>query len=112
MRYDSGMSRIALAIVFMTSVTCANLETVSATQQFSALLFAADAASDASDAASDASNAAREAASQTGGRVLNVKKYLRGDTPVYDVKVLLDDGRVKIIQLEGKGAPEQGPNGE
>lgn len=105
MRYDSGMSRTVSAIVFMTFVTCAGLETVSAAQRSSALLFAADAAS-------EASNAARDAAAQTGGRVLNVKKRLTGDHAVYDVKVLLEDGTVKVIQLKAKRIPAQDPNGE
>ncbi len=102
MRYDSGMLHMKLAIICLAFVLCLD---VLAAQRSSALLFAADATS-------DASTAAREAASQTGGRVLDVKERLREGTPVYDVKVLLDDGRVKVIELEGKSGAAQDRNGE
>ena len=104
-RYDSSMSRIAVAVISSIFVLCASVEATSAAGRSSALLFAADVASDASKAAS-------EAASQTGGRVLDVKKRLHEGRPVFDVKVLLDDGRVKVIQLEGTQDALREPSGE
>lgn len=56
----------------------------------------------AADSVADAGAAARAAAQRTGGRVLDVQSRRAGGRPVYDVKVLLDDGRVRIIQFEGR----------
>ncbi len=51
--------------------------------------------------AMDAGAAARQAAAMTGGRVLDVQHGQAGGNPVYFVKVLLDDGRVKVIRVDG-----------
>ena len=48
----------------------------------------------------DAGAAARQAVSMTGGRVLDVQKRFFGERAVYVVKVLLPDGRVKIVEIE------------
>jgi len=49
----------------------------------------------------DAGGAARQAAGMTGGRVLDVQTRSAGGQPVYVVRVLLNDGRVKVIQIQG-----------
>lgn len=48
----------------------------------------------------DAGAAARQAVGQTGGRVLDVQKRFIGERAVYVVKVLLQDGRVKLVEVE------------
>ena len=52
------------------------------------------------DVVEDAGAAARQAVSMTGGRVLDVQKRFFGERAVYVVKVLLPDGRVKIVEIE------------
>ena len=52
------------------------------------------------DMVEDAGAAARQAVSMTGGRVLDVQKRFFGERAVYVVKVLLPDGRVKIVEIE------------
>ena len=52
------------------------------------------------DLVEDAGAAARQAVSMTGGRVLDVQKRFFGERAVYVVKVLLLDGRVKIVEIE------------
>ena len=52
------------------------------------------------DIVEDAGAAARQAVSMTGGRVLDVQKRFFGERAVYVVKVLLPDGRVKIVEIE------------
>jgi hypothetical protein len=54
--------------------------------------------------ASDAGAAARQAAAMTGGRVLDVQTHMQGERPLYLVRVLLGDGRVRVIQIEGASA--------
>lgn len=49
----------------------------------------------------DAGAAARQAAGMTGGRVLDVQTRFAGTRAVYVIKVLLNDGRVKVIEIEG-----------
>ena len=49
-----------------------------------------------------AGKAAREAAAMTGGRVLDVQTVREGERQAFRVKVLLDDGRVKLIELGGE----------
>jgi hypothetical protein len=51
--------------------------------------------------APDANAAARQAASMTGGRVLDVQVGNAGDRSVYFVRVLLGDGRVKVVRIDG-----------
>ena len=48
-------------------------------------------------AQSGADAAARIAQSQTGGRVLSVRPSNNPQRPGYEVKVLLDDGRVRVL---------------
>ena len=48
----------------------------------------------------DAGAAARQAVSNTGGRVLDVQKRFFDERAVFVVKVLLTDGRVKIVEIE------------
>lgn len=48
----------------------------------------------------DAGAAARQAVGQTGGRVLDVQKRFIGERAMYVVKVLLKDGRVKLVEIE------------
>ena len=52
-------------------------------------------------AASDGADAARQAARMTGGRVLDVRTSNQGGRIVYEVKVLLDDGRVRVVRIDG-----------
>ena len=52
------------------------------------------------DVVQDAGAAARQAVSTTGGRVLDVQKRFFDERAVYVVKVLLADGRVKIVEIE------------
>lgn len=55
----------------------------------------------------DSGAAARQAAQMTGGRVLGVQTATAGGQPVYLVRVLLADGRVKIVRIEGGGGNGQ-----
>ncbi|MDQ2695767.1 MAG: peptidase [Pseudomonadota bacterium] len=55
----------------------------------------------AAAAVSSADEAAAVARDATGGRVLAVQTERRGDVLVYRVKVLLGDGRVQIITVDG-----------
>ena len=48
----------------------------------------------------DAGAAARQAVDMTGGRVLDVQKRFFGERAMYVVKVLLSDGRVKVVEVE------------
>lgn len=52
-------------------------------------------------AAADSNAAAKEAEQATGGRVVDVKEDLVDGKVVYQVKVLLDDGRVKVVTISG-----------
>ncbi|MEQ8233817.1 MAG: hypothetical protein RKL32_19090 [Gammaproteobacteria bacterium] len=52
-------------------------------------------------AAGDGAEAARQAAQMTGGRVLDVRTSSQGGRIVYEVKVLLDDGRVRVVRIDG-----------
>lgn len=56
----------------------------------------------------DAGAAARQAVDMTGGRVLDVQKRFFGERAMYVVKVLLHDGRVKVVELETN--PTSGPD--
>ena len=51
--------------------------------------------------ASDPGAAARQAAAMTGGRVLDVQTLVMGGRPLYQVKVLLPDGRLRVVQVQG-----------
>lgn len=51
--------------------------------------------------ASDPGAAARQAAAMTGGRVLDVQTLVLGGQPLYQVKVLLPDGRLRVVQVQG-----------
>ena len=55
-------------------------------------------------AASDSGSAARQAAAMTGGRVLDVQTGSDGSRTVYFVRVLLEDGRVKVVRIDGPAA--------
>ena len=61
-----------------------------------ALLLAAAAA----PAQSGADAAAQIARAQTGGRVLSVRPSSNPQRPGYEVKVLLDDGRVRVLYID------------
>lgn len=52
-------------------------------------------------AAGDSGAAARQAAQMTGGRVLDVQTGNAGGHTVYFVRVLLADGRVKVVRIDG-----------
>ena len=80
-------------MMLLFAISSAYMRPVDAIEAFSALLFAADVVT-------DAGAAAREAAAITGGRVLDVQTLREGERQVFHVKVLLDDGRVKIIELD------------
>ena len=56
----------------------------------------------------NAGAAARQAVGMTGGRVLDVQKRFFGERAMYVVKVLLHDGRVKVVELEAN--PTSGPD--
>ncbi|MCP5201746.1 MAG: hypothetical protein H6977_17225 [Gammaproteobacteria bacterium] len=58
--------------------------------------------------APDANAAARQAAAMTGGRVLDVQPGSAGGRTVYMVRVLLGDGRVKVVRIDGAGGPAGG----
>ena len=68
------------------------------------LALAGGAVAGAHAAATDGADAARQAAAMTGGRVLDVRTTNRAGQIVYEVKVLLDDGRVRVVRVDGKGA--------
>ena len=51
--------------------------------------------------ASDASEAAQKAAETSGGRVVDVQTATHDGAITYVVKVLTDDGRVKVINVPG-----------
>ena len=105
LRYDLSMLRFFLPMMLLFAVFSANVRPVHAIEAFAALLFAADVVT-------DAGAAAREAAAMTGGRVLDVQTSREGGRQVFHVKVLLDDGRVKIIQLDGASADAPDSNGK
>jgi len=78
-RYDSGMSkRCVLSLCVLALLVCGA----------------------AMPASADSSAAARQAAQMTGGRVLDVQTGHAGGKPVYFVRVLLADGRVKIVRID------------
>lgn len=62
----------------------------------------------AADVVEDAGAAARQAVDLTGGRVLDVQKRFFGERAMYVVKVLLGDGRVKVVEVEAN--PTAGPD--
>ncbi len=93
LRYDLGMPRSWFPMMLLFAISGAYVQPVYAIEAFSALLFAADVVT-------DAGAAAREAAAISGGRVLDVQILREGERQVFHVKVLLDDGRVKIIELD------------
>jgi len=67
-----------------------------------------DAMPVAANVVEDAGAAARQAVDMTGGRVLDVQKRFFGERAMYVVKVLLHDGRVKVVELEAN--PTSGPD--
>lgn len=67
-----------------------------------------DADSTTVDMVENAGAAARQAVGMTGGRVLDVQKRFFGERAMYVVKVLLHDGRVKVVELEAN--PTSGPD--
>lgn len=67
-----------------------------------------DAGSTTVDMVENAGAAARQAVGMTGGRVLDVQKRFFGERAMYVVKVLLHDGRVKVVELEAN--PTSGPD--
>ncbi len=54
-----------------------------------------------SGAAASAGAAAQQAAAATGGRVLDVRQATQEGSTVFFVKVLLNDGRVKMLRIDG-----------
>ncbi|MEX2480025.1 MAG: hypothetical protein WD928_04095 [Gammaproteobacteria bacterium] len=60
-------------------------------------------------AASDAGSAARQAAQMTGGRVLDVQTGNAGERMIFLVRVLLPDGRVKIVRIDGPARRQGSP---
>lgn len=87
LRYDAGMHRVlsfALAVALLLLVAGAP----------------AVAADSSVAVVEDAGAAARQAVDRTGGRVLDVQKRFIGERAVYVVKVLLHDGRVKLVEIE------------
>ncbi len=69
-----------------------------------ALALTCGAAPAARAGATDGADAARQAAAMTGGRVLDVRTTSKGGQTVYEVKVLLDDGRVRVVRVDGAAA--------
>jgi hypothetical protein len=67
-----------------------------------------DASPTSPDVVEDAGAAARQAVDMTGGRVLDVQKRFFGERAMYVVKVLLHDGRVKVVEVEAN--PTSGPD--
>lgn len=90
------------------------LRKVLVTSLIVAVMFLADARTEVSAArliaatAGDAGAAAQQAAATTGGRVLDVQRGVTGGRVVYFVKVLLDDGRVKMVRIDGPSGPADG----
>ena len=66
------------------------------------VVFAAVSLNVVTATASELDDAARQAAARTGGRVLGVEQQQRGDRIVYLVRVLLEDGRVKLVEVSGR----------
>lgn len=95
LRYDLIMPRSFFPMTLLFALSSASVQAVNAIEAVSALLFAADVVT-------DAGAAAREAAAMTGGRVLDVQTVREGERQAFHVKVLLDDGRVKLIELGGE----------
>ncbi|MEQ8663285.1 MAG: peptidase [Gammaproteobacteria bacterium] len=68
------------------------------------LTLAAGGVAPARAAAGTSEDAAQQAAQMTGGRVLDVRTARQGGRVVYEVKVLLDDGRVRVVRIDGAPA--------
>ena len=49
----------------------------------------------------DSGAAARQASEMTGGRVVDVRTLNQNGRTTYVVKVLLEDGRVRVVELAG-----------
>lgn len=74
------------------------VSTAAETQNGAVLQFVA--ADDGRDIGPDAAAAA--ARNATGGQVLGVQSSGRGGKPVYRVKVLEKDGRVRVLRVDGR----------
>lgn len=96
LRYDAAM-RLSLRGLLLIAALCLAVDAVAGVSALR--LFAAGA--------TDSGAAAREAAAMTGGRVVDVQTTRSGARVVYVVKVLLDNGRVKVVHIDGAaGSPD------
>lgn len=87
-RYDSSMHRF---LIFLLLVLVSLVVATSAVSPVRLQL--ADA--------TDADAAAARAQEMTGGRVLDVKTEVADGAVVYLVKILLGDGRVRVVRIAG-----------
>lgn len=103
LRYDLSMripSPTALALVLAVSLWSG---TTAARDGFSFQIFGGPGGG---AGAADPGSAAQQAATMTGGRVLDVQTDYAAGRPRYLVKILLGDGRVKVVPIDG--APARG----
>ena len=65
-------------------------------------------------AAMAAANSLKQAVQQvkrnTGGKVLSANTVVRGNREVYRIKVLTQDGHVRVVQVEGRKIRKQAAN--
>ena len=91
LRYDSAMRLVLRPLMMVSLVLLASVAHGVESDNASPI---------ANDVVEDAGAAARQAVDLTGGRVLDVQKRFFGERAMYAVKVLLHDGRVKVVEVE------------
>lgn len=99
LRYDSAMRSVFRPLLMVSLMMLASIA------------FAVESEATApmpADVVENAGAAARQAVDMTGGRVLDVQKRFFGERAMYVVKVLLGDGRVKVVEVEAN--PTSGPD--
>ena len=99
LRYDSRMGSLFRPLILVSLILLASVARAADNDEAQAL---------AVDPVQDAGAAARQAVGTTGGRVLDVQKRFFGERAMYVVKVLLGDGRVKVVEVEAN--PTSGPD--
>ena len=93
-RYDSSMYRSLIFLLLLLLLVLVLVSLAPATSAVSPVsLQLADA--------TDADAAATRAQEMTGGRVLDVKTEVADGAVVYLVKILLDDGHVRVVRIAG-----------
>ena len=99
LRYDSAMRLVLRPLLIVSLVLLVNVAYGDETD---------DGELQAVAVVENAAAAARQAVDMTGGRVLDVQKRFFGERAMYVVKVLLSDGRVKVVEVEAN--PTSGPD--